>query len=155
MTSKLIKYIIVFSLLIMSMRNGFSEELFINASSVEIDKTGKTVYAKGNVEIYDKDKNIIFSEVAEYDKVKGIVKTVGVTKILTSEKYEVSGADMIYDDNKKLIYSQNTTIITDPNQNKITVDMFNYLTLKKCFFQKGKLRYLIIEKTNIFLARFT
>ena len=59
MTSKLIKYIIVFSLLIMSMRNGFSEELFINASSVEIDKTGKTVYAKGNVEIYDKDKNII------------------------------------------------------------------------------------------------
>ena len=59
MTSKLIKYIIVFSLLIMSTQNSFSEELFINASSVEIDKTGKTVFAKGNVEIYDKDKNLI------------------------------------------------------------------------------------------------
>ena len=150
MTSKLIKYIIVFSLLIMSTQNGFSEELFINASSVEIDKTGKTVFAKGNVEIYDKDKNIIFSEVAEYDKVKGIVKTVGVTKIITSEKYEVSGADMIYDDNKKLIYSQNTTIITDPNQNKITVDMFNYLTLKKMFFSKGEIE-IIDNRENKYL----
>ena len=62
------------------MQNSFSEELFINASKVEIDKTGKTVFAKGNVEIYDKDKNIIFSEIAEYDKVKGIVKTLGLLK---------------------------------------------------------------------------
>ena len=94
MISRLIKYIITITLfIIMNMQNSFSEELFINASSVEIDKTGKIVYAKGNVEIYDKDNNTIFSEIAEYDKVKGIVKTVGTTKILTSEKYEVTGAD--------------------------------------------------------------
>ena len=49
---------------------------------------------------------------------------------------------MTYDDNKKLIYSQNTTVITDPNQNKITVDMFNYLTLKKMFFSKGNIEVL-------------
>ena len=59
----------------MNMQNSFSEELFINASTVEIDKTGKIVYAKGNVEIYDKNRNTIFSDIAEYDKVKGIVKT--------------------------------------------------------------------------------
>ena len=106
MISRLIKYIITITLfIIMNMQNSFSEELFINASTVEIDKTGKIVYAKGNVEIYDKNRNTIFSDIAEYDKVKGIVKTVGTTKILTSEKYGVTGADMTYDDNKKLIYS--------------------------------------------------
>ena len=130
MISKPIKYIIIITLfIIMNMQNSFSEELFINASTIEIDKTGKIVYAKGNVEIYDKDKNTIFSDIAEYDKVKGIVKTVGNTKILTSEKYEVIGADMTYDDNKKLIYSQNSTIITDPNQNKVTVDTVSYTHL--------------------------
>ena len=48
----------------------------------------------------------------------------------------VNGEDIFYDDNKKLIYSQNNTIITDTNKNKITVDMFNYLTLKKMFFSQ-------------------
>ena len=56
MISRLLKYIITITLfIIMTMLNSFSEELFINASTVEIDKTGKIVYAKGNVEIYDKD----------------------------------------------------------------------------------------------------
>ena len=54
MISRILKKIITIALfIIMSMQNSFSEELFINASSVEIDKTGKIVYAKGNVEIYD------------------------------------------------------------------------------------------------------
>ena len=44
-------------------------------------KINKIVYAKGNVEINDKLKNIIFSEKAEYDKLKGIVKTIGETKL--------------------------------------------------------------------------
>ena len=83
-------------------------------------------------------KNIIFSEEAEYDKLKGMVKTIGPTKILTSEKYEIEGTDMFYDDNKKIIYSQNETTITDTDGNKIVVEMFNYLTLKNMFFSKGE-----------------
>ena len=43
---------------------------------------------------------------------------------------------MTYDDNKKLINSQNTTVITDPNKNSITVDMFNYLVIKNVFFKR-------------------
>ena len=58
---------------------------------------------------------------------------------------------------KKLIYSQNTTIITDTNQNKISVDMFNYLTLKKMFFSKGDIevldsrenKYLFVKSQHI------
>ena len=147
MISKSIKYIIAI-LIIFNIQKSYSEELFINASTVEIDKTGKIVYAKGNVEIFDKDKNVIYSDNAEYDKEKGIAKTIGPTRILTSEKYEVKGEDIIYDDNKKLIYSQNTTIITDPNQNKITVNMFNYLTLKKMFFSKGDIEVLDNRKNK-------
>ena len=87
---KSIKYIIAI-LIIFNIQKSYSEELFINASTVEIDKTGKIVYAKGNVEIFDKDKNVIYSDNAEYDKEKGIAKTIGPTRILTSEKYEVKG----------------------------------------------------------------
>ncbi len=141
MKNKLIKYFIILSISL-NFQFSYADELFINASTVELDKNGKIVYAKGDVEIYDENKNIIFSETAEYDKSKGIVKTIGPTKIITSEKYEVIGEDIFYDDNKKLIYSQNNTIITDTNKNKITVDMFNYLTVKKMFFSKGDIEVL-------------
>ena len=56
MISKFIKYIIAI-LIIINIQKSYSEELFINASTVEIDKTGQIVYAKGNVEIFDKDTN--------------------------------------------------------------------------------------------------
>ena len=141
MINKLIKYFFTI-IIVLNFQISYSDELFINASTVELDKTGKIVYAKGDVEIYDKNKNTIFSDIAEYDKHKGIVKTIGPTKIITSEKYVVNGEDIFYDDNKKLIYSQNNTIITDTNKNKITVDMFNYLTLKKMFFSKGDIEVL-------------
>ena len=77
-----------------SIQNVSSNEIFINASSVEVDKESKIIYAKGNVEIFDKLENIIYTEEAEYDKVKGIVKTIGPTKIQTSEKYHAQGKDM-------------------------------------------------------------
>ena len=141
MKNKFIKYFLTLFFLF-SIQNSHSEELFLNASTVEIDKTGKIIYAKGNVEIHDADRNTIYSENAQYDKGKGIVKTFGPTKIVTSEKYEVEGEDIIYDDNKKLIYSQNTTLITDRNKNQITVEMFNYLTLKKMFLSKGNIEML-------------
>ena len=151
MKNKFIKYIILLFIMI-NVQNSYSEELFINAATVELDKTGKIVYAKGNVEIYDKDKNIIYSDDAEYDKGKGIVKTNGPTRILTSGGYEVEGVDITYDDNKKLIYSQNTTIITDTNQNKISVDMFNYLTSKKMFFSKGDIEVIDNSKNKYFFT---
>ena len=49
---------------------------------------------------------------------------------------------MFYDDNKKIIYSENFTVITDVNGNKISVDMFNYLTLKNMFFSTGEIEVL-------------
>ena len=91
------------------------------------------------MEIYDKMKNIIYAEKAEYNKLKGIVKTIGPTRVLTSENYEIIGEDIIYDDFKKIIYSQSSTNITDVDENIIQVEMFNYLTEKKMFFSKGEI----------------
>ena len=98
-------------------QNLYAEEVYINASKVEIDKNNQKIYAEGNVEIYDKFKNTIFAEKAEYDKLNGIVKTIGKTRVVTSEKYEVDGNDIFYDEKKRIIYSQYETKIEDINKN--------------------------------------
>ena len=141
MKSKLFINLFLVLLFLLS-KNLYGKEININASSVEVDKITKVVYAKGNVEIFDQIKNRIFSDSAEYDKIKGIVKTFGPTKIITSANYEINGKDMFYDDKKKMIYSKNYTEITDINGNKISVNMFNYLTLKNMFFSKGEIEIL-------------
>jgi len=137
MKNNFYRYLLIVALCLFS-QNSYGKEIYINALKVEVNKENKTVYAKGSVEIYDQMKNIIFSEEAEYDKLNGIVKTIGPTQVLTSKKYQIEGTDIFYDDNKKIIYSQNETTITDINGNKIVVEMFNYLTLKNMFFSKGE-----------------
>ena len=149
MKNKLLKYFLVFFVLVFS-QNTAAEELSIKASVVEVDKINEIVYAKKNVEISDKQNNTIFSDNAEYDKSKGIVKTIGPTKIITSGNYEITGNDLFYDDNKKIIYSENFTTITDINKNKISVNMFNYLTLKKMFFSTGEIK-LVDNRNNEYL----
>ena len=80
------KYFLIL-VLIFSTKNLSAKELYINAANVELSKENKIVYAEGNVEIYDKMENTIYSEKAKYDKIKGIVETIGPTKVITSEKY--------------------------------------------------------------------
>ena len=88
------------------MQKSYAKEFHINALSVDIDKIKEIVYASGNVEIRDQINNTIFTEEAEYDKINGLVKTIGPTKIITSKKYIIEGQDIFYDDNKKIIYSK-------------------------------------------------
>ena len=119
--------------------NSYGKEFYINASQVDVDKEKKIVYAQGSVEIKDHLGNVIFSEQAEYDKLNGIVKTIGETTVVTSEKYVIEGQDIVYDDQKKLIYSEYDTKIKDLAGNEIVVQMFNYLTLKNMFLSKGEI----------------
>ena len=67
------------------------------------------------------------------------VKTIGETTVVTSEKYVIEGQDIVYDDQKKLIYSEHDTKIKDLAGNEIVVQMFNYLTLKNMFLSKGEI----------------
>ncbi len=122
------------------MQKSIAKEFYINALSVDIDKIKEIVYASGNVEIRDQINNTIFAEEAEYDKINGLVKTIGPTKIITSKKYIIEGQNIFYDDNKKIIYSKYETTIRDVDRNIIAVKMFNYLTLKNMFFSKGEVQ---------------
>ena len=119
--------------------NSYGKEFYINASQVDVDKEKKIVYAQGSVEIKDHLGNVIFSEQAEYDKLNGIVKTIGETTVVTSGKYVIEGQDIVYDDQKKLIYSEYDTKIKDLAGNEIVVQMFNYLTLKNMLLSKGEI----------------
>ena len=132
MKNNLIKYLfILFFCFVFT--NSYSKELYIDALQVDVDKEKKIVYAKGNVEIKDSLNNIILSEEAEYNKLNGILKTIGKTTIYTSEKYVIEGQDITYDDQKKIIFSENSTKIKDVAGNEINVQMFNYLTVKNMF----------------------
>ncbi len=123
-----------------------ADELDISASEVRVDRDNQIVYGEGNVEILDVEKNLIKSEKAEYNKAKNLLKAIGKTYIETSEKFEISGTDIFYDRQKKIIYSQNDTVIKDRDGNKVFVNMFNYLTEKKMFLSKGNIK--IIDKRN-------
>ena len=138
MKNNFYKYLFLLLICFLS-KNAYGKELYINALQIDVDKEKKIVYAKGSVEIKDQLNNIIFSEKAEYDKLNGIVKTIGETTVITSEKYVIEGKDIIYDDQKKLIYSEYDTKIKDLAGNEIVVQMFNYMTLKNMFLSKGEI----------------
>ena len=116
--------------------SSFADELNISASEVHLDKEGKIIYAEGEVEISDAKQNLILTEKAEYDKSKNVAKTLGQTNIITSEEFKVTGKNIFYDNQKKIIYSNDDTIISDKDGNKIFVNMFNYLTEKNMFLSK-------------------
>ena len=73
---------------------------------------------------------------------------MGKTKIITSEGFEIYGENILFDDKKKIISSDFKTEIIDKNDNKISVEMFNYLIDKNIFFSKGKIKIEDINKNN-------
>jgi len=91
--------------------SSFADELNINALEVNVDKGKKIIYAEGEVEISDTKQNLILTEKAEYDKSKNLAKTLGQTNIITSEGFKVTGKNIFYDNQKKIIYSNDDTII--------------------------------------------
>ena len=100
MKNKLYKFIILTILLFFN-TNLKGEELVIDASQIQLNNENKIVYAEGSVQISDTNKNIIFTEKAEYDKTNEIVRSFGSTDIVTSEKYRIQGEDIFYDNSKK------------------------------------------------------
>ena len=139
--------------------NLFAEELEINSSKIKYDNNLKVTILEGNVSINDKKNNKIFSEYAEYKKLEQKIKTIGNTKIITSNGYQVISTNVIFDNKKNLISSDYKTQITDKIGNKILVDMFNYSTLTDIFFSKGKIEVFDVNNNNylfseIYVIRF-
>jgi LPS-assembly protein len=126
-----------------------AEELEINSSKVQHDNLNKVTIFEGNVNSIDSKGNKFFSEYAQYNKIDGIIKTKGNTKIITAGGFEATGKNVILDNKKKLIYSNYKTQIEDKDGNKITVDMFNYSTLTSIFFSKGNIK-VVDRNKNIY-----
>ena len=140
-------YIILFFLI---NSNLFGEELDIKANQIKLNKETKTILAEGNVQVSDTKKNIIFAEKAEYNKNNELMRSFGITDIITSEKFRIQGENIFYDNKKGIIYSKSNTVITDINGNQIFLDMFDYSTEKKMFFSQGDIE-VQDTKTNSYL----
>jgi lipopolysaccharide assembly outer membrane protein LptD (OstA) len=84
-----------------------AQELEINSSKVRYDNVNKVSIFEGNVNSIDSKGNKLFSEYAKYNKLEDIIETKGDTKIVTSAGYEVFGSDIIFNNKKSVIYSNN------------------------------------------------
>ena len=111
-----------------------AQEIDITANKINLDNNDKITKFEGNVNAEDKYKNKIKTESAGYKKEKNVFETYGKTEILTSNGYKIFTSNIVLDNNKKNIYSNENTEIIDKDGNKINVSMFTYSTINNIFF---------------------
>ena len=92
---------------------------------------------KKNIEAEDDKNNIIYANYAEYYENNKVFKTLGETKIKTSDEYLIEGKDIIFDSKKSYISSNEKTIIKDEDENKIHLENFEYSTQNNIFKSLG------------------
>ena len=118
----------------------FSEELKINASNLNYNDDKKIIIAEGNVNATDDKNNQFFSDYAKYNKKDGVFESIGLTKIITAEGYTITGTNIIFDDNKNIVFSEYSAKVIDRNGNNIFLDMFSYYTNTNIIFSKGNIK---------------
>ena len=91
----------------------------IKSQYLKYNKKIGLLILKNNIIAEDNDNNIITAENAEFNENKEVFKTNGPTNIITSEKYIVRGKDIIIDNKRKIISSNEVTSINDPEGNFI------------------------------------
>ncbi len=163
-------FIIIFSML--TFETVVSDELFIQAKNISIEKKNsltifqndvfaktkenyqiKSQYAEYNKKIKnlilknkvigtDDKNNIIETNFAEYNEISRIFNTKGFTKVLTSEKYTIEGEDIVFNNYKKVISSSKKALITDNENNKIYLSNFEYQIEKNIFKSLGDVKIL-------------
>ena len=128
-----------------------SKELDIISKTVKVNEN-KVVLFKGDVVAIDEINNKIYTEEAIYNKLQKNLKTIGNTKIITSEGYEIVGKNILFDNDKKIISSSENTKIIDKDGNEFFVSMFNYMINKNMFFSKGEIQLIDIKKNDYYLS---
>jgi LPS-assembly protein len=138
--------IIIFLLYIFFFVPSLAENLNIQSSSITVDKKTKITIFKNQVSVKDKKNNQLLTEFAEYDKDLQLLKTVGKTTVLTSGGFVIEGEDILFDNNKNYIKSDNPATILDLEKNEIYLDSFEYSTSDGFFKSAGKIE--IIDSKN-------
>ena len=171
------KNFIIFFLLLLT-KNIQAEDLTIQAKNITLDKDGMTSVFKGDVVIKSNEKiiksnyakynkktgkiliqenilaednkgNTIEAEKAEYDENTKILKTEGITKIITSEKYVLNGSDILINNEKKFISSEKDSILTDLDGNKIFLENFEYKVESNIFKSIGNVKIIDNKNNNL------
>lgn len=128
-----------------------SEELDILSKKVSVGND-KVVIFENDVVATDEKNNILYTEKAKYNKEEKKLKTVGNTKIITSEGYTITGDNILFDNENKIISSVSDAKILDLNGNNISVTMFNYMIDKNMFISKGEIKLLDIKNNEYYLS---
>ena len=127
--------------------NLFAKDLEVNATKINLDSNTKIMTLEGSVTAVDKKNNKIFTDYAVYQKNQGLLQTTGLSKLITSENYILTGSDLSFDEKNQIISSSNRAKIIDNDGNQFYLEMFNYVIKKKQFFSKGNTK-LIDVKNN-------
>ena len=133
-------YIFIISIFIFS--SATAENLNIQSKTISIDKDTKLALFKDEVVAIDSKNNTLTTEFAEYSKDLKVLKSKGETKIVTSEGFNVSGTNIVFDNLNKIIRSEEPAVIEDLDKNEIFLDKFEYSTTNKFFKSTGKIKFL-------------
>ena len=148
----------------------FAEDLLIEAKKISINKNSKITIFEDEVVIKTQDNNTITTDYAEYNKQTNFIKlerniiavdtqnnliqteyaeyngktkvftSKGPTKVTTTEKYIIEGSDIILNNNKNYIISEEETIVTDVDNNQIFLENFKYEKNNNIFTSIGNIK---------------
>ncbi len=140
------KFLLVF-ITIIFFQPLMAENLNIKSSEISIDKKSRLTIFKGEVVATDYKNNVFKSERAEYNKDLKFLQSKGETTILTSEGYQLTGTNIIFDNKNKYIKSNEKATLKDLEKNNIYLENFEYSTENNFFKSTGKIK-IIDSKEN-------
>ena len=126
-----------------------TQEKIIKSNFVQYNKAKGFLIIKNNVIATDNRNNIIKTDYAEYYEKEKIFKSKGPTIINTSEGYTLDGSNIYIDNLKKIIRSEEKSLLLDQDKNKIFLNDFEYL-INDNIFKSLKNVKIIDNKNNNF-----
>ncbi len=111
---------------------------------VEYNRQTGLLKLRDNVVVKDKKNNIIQTQYAEYNEKSKIFRSTGSTKFITTDLYKIDAEDILINNKKSIIISEKKATIQDREDNKISVENFEYQNENNIFKSVGKIQ--IIDK---------
>ncbi|MAJ22441.1 MAG: hypothetical protein CBC24_01330 [Candidatus Pelagibacter sp. TMED64] len=169
---KILHYLVLIFLFSTNIFITHSDEFEMTASVINVDKENETVQAEGSVVVTDDIGNIITADESKYFKKEEVLEAYGSVVItdtknnkITSDKvmydqktgkiytfdnskvflddgYEVTSDSLIYDTLNDQISSNEYSNLIDLEDQSLSVEMFQYSTIKKIFASKGLIEFI-------------
>ena len=112
------KISLIFTTFFFLFSTAYSLELNIQAQNITVDKNKNLTSLSGSVKASDDKNNILTSDKAIYKKENGVFQSLGETSVTTSEGYELIGKNIYFDNKKKIIWSNEKSILNFTSKEK-------------------------------------